>query len=964
MMRGKIFWRILGHFSILLIVISVMTLLMLQSTKQIRSHFQLSSLNLSIVRDLQALQLTISTMKGNVEDFLATRNKRFFDQYDEAQKDFDITTQRLLSAVKDQPLIYDQVQELESHVEDWIVQIAEPKVTLRETNLDPREYSRLLNDLTEYESEEGFLPKSQNIIRELYGYETSGVDSELKTAAKLSSKLDNLIWLVFITVTVVSILVGVFLARYIRSPVKLLQEGTQKLIEGKFEQIEVKRTDEIGQLAENFNRMTQLLYERDQKIQANYRRVEAYNEIITALNSTKTLDALRKESLRILAARTNSQVGAMYTYDEEKTTLYLVSEYGFSGVLMPQRSYALGEGIPGQCAADREVIDIRDVPDDVEYVVKLGIGEFKPKNIICHPILFQDQLLGVIVLGSLRNYSEDEIGIVNMSIPQVAVAMKNALNVVKTQKLSVEISAKNEMLRTQNLELGNANKIKADFLASMSHELRTPLNSIIGFTDLILKNSKQPLAAQQRSGLEKVLRNARNLLQLINDVLDISKIEAGRMTVFIEPATIESIIANCVMTLEPLIGDKPVKIMQSVQADIPELKTDAQKMRQVILNLLSNAAKFTEEGEIAVSATRDNKHVKIAVKDSGIGIEKKNVDLIFEEFQQVDSSRTKKHGGTGLGLPISRKLARMLGGDLTVETELGKGSTFTMTALIELELEVSAPKIPKAAEKEKIQPAPVEFEAIEEKEGRQVPDSSLILSIDDDPEVIEIIRNYLTPEGFSVIGAKNADEGIQKARELHPNLITLDIMMPGKDGWQTLRNLKADPSTRSIPVIIHSIIDNKPLAIGLGAEEYLAKPIDPNQLIKTAKRYLLGKQRPIVIADDNEDFVQLTTDILEAEGFRCVAAYDGREALEKLKQHQPALLLLDLIMPVMDGFEVVDAMQKDPVLRKIPVVIVTGKELTSQDQEHLSDKIESLLKKEGLTGDVISKKVREVLEQR
>ncbi len=189
MMRGKIFWRILGHFSILLIVISVMTLLMLQSTKQIRSHFQLSSLNLSIVRDLQALQLTISTMKGNVEDFLATRNKRFFDQYDEAQKDFDITTQRLLSAVKDQPLIYDQVQELESHVEDWIVQIAEPKVTLRETSLDPREYSRLLNDLTEYESEEGFLPKSQNIIRELYGYETSGVESELKTAAGMPAEL-------------------------------------------------------------------------------------------------------------------------------------------------------------------------------------------------------------------------------------------------------------------------------------------------------------------------------------------------------------------------------------------------------------------------------------------------------------------------------------------------------------------------------------------------------------------------------------------------------------------------------------------------------------------------------------------------------------------------------------------------------------------------------------------------------
>lgn len=964
MIRGKIFWRILGNFATLLVVIAVMTFLILQSTSQIRSHFQVSSIKLNVVRDLHLFQRQIAGMKSNLENFLGTGDRQFLNDYDKAHDGFDARIQMLQSAVKNDTLMYQRLREIQSIIEDWVLFVAERKLQLNDKNLAAQEYSRQLREITNYEVRERFIERAQDIIDHMFTMETSSQDTQLRTATELSNQLDNFIWVINILVALFSIVLGVVLARYITDPIKLLQEGTTKLIEGKFEQIEIRRTDEIGQLATNFNRMTQLLFEHDLKIQSNYRRLEAYNEIITALNSTKTLEALRNESLRILAARTHSQVGAMYTYDEEKATLYLVSEYGFTGATMPHRSYAVGEGIPGQCAADREVINIQDVPDEVEYVVKLGVGEFKPKNIICHPILFQNQLLGVIVLGSVRNYSEDELGILSMAIPQVAVATKNALNVLETQKLSIEISAKNEMLRTQNLELEKANKVKADFLASMSHELRTPLNSIIGFTDLILKSSKEPLTGHQRSGLEKVLRNARNLLQLINDILDISKIEAGRMTVFIEPITIESIISNSLMTVEPLIGDKPIKVVQRIQPGIPELKTDTQKMRQVILNLLSNAVKFTEEGEISVTVARDDKHVSVAVKDSGIGIEKKNLGLIFEEFQQVETSTTRKYGGTGLGLPISRKLARMIGGDLTVKSELGKGSTFTMTALINLEPTISPLRPPKPAELEKIEPAPVGPEAVEGTAGAQVPDGSLILSIDDDPEVIEIIRNYLTPEGFSVVGARNGNEGIQKARELRPNLITLDIMMPEKDGWQTLRELKADPATRSIPVVIHSIIENKPLAIGLGAEEYLAKPIDPNQLIRTAKRYLLGKQKPIMVVDDNDDFVRLTTDILEGEGFKVVAAYDGREALEKLKQHQPALILLDLIMPVMDGFELVEALQKDAVLRKIPIVIVTGKEMTSQDEVHLSHKIQSLLKKEGLTGEVITKKVREVLAQR
>ena len=963
MIRGKIFWRVLGHFSILLIVISVMTFMMLRSTQKIRSYFQVSDVNLNIVRDLQSVQISINAMKVNVEDFLATRNKRFYDQYDGAKKKFDNTISILLPTVSEDAIKFSQMGSLKSYVEDWIEQIAESKVALREQNLDPAEYGRRLNVLTEYERREAFLENSQILLTGMYSVETLGLSTQLETATELSEQLDKFIWIINILVGMFSIILGVVLARYITGPITVLQDGTQKLIEGKFEQIEINRTDEIGQLGKNFNRMTQLLFEREQKIQVNYRRVEAYNEIITVLNSSKTLDALRGETLRILAARTNSQLGAMYAYDEDKAILYLASEYGFAGPLMPHRSYVLGEGIPGQCAADREVINIQNVPDDVEYSVKLGIGEFKPKNIICLPVIFQQQLLAVIVLASLKNFGEEELEILNMAIPQVSVAVKNAMNVLETQKLSVEISAKNEMLNTQNLELERANKVKADFLASMSHELRTPLNSIIGFTDLIMKSKKDPLSPQQRNGLEKVLRNARNLLRLINDVLDISKIEAGRMSMFIEPATVANIVSHCAMTIEPLIGDKPIKVVQHVESGIPELKTDTQKMRQIILNLLSNAAKFTEEGEISVTASRVDKHVRIAVKDNGIGIDKDHIGLVFEEFRQVDSSTTRKYSGTGLGLPISRKLARLLGGDLTVESELGKGSTFTLTTLIELEATAGIPTIPKPPEREKIQAPLAPERELREKIPVEVADEALILSIDDDPEVIEIIRNYLTPEGFSVIGANNGTEGIQKARELRPKLITLDIMMPEKDGWQTLRELKADQSTRSIPVVMHSIIENKPLALGLGAEDYLAKPIDPNELIKTAKRYLYGKQKPLMVVDDNEDFVRLTTDILEAEGFQCVTAYDGREAMEKLKQYQPALILLDLIMPVMDGFEVVDAMQKDPVLRKIPVIIVTGKEVSSQDQEHLSHKIESLLKKEGLTADVISNKVREILSQ-
>jgi signal transduction histidine kinase/CheY-like chemotaxis protein len=362
-----------------------------------------------------------------------------------------------------------------------------------------------------------------------------------------------------------------------------------------------------------------------------------------------------------------------------------------------------------------------------------------------------------------------------------------------------------------------ASQAKSTFLANMSHELRTPLNAIIGFTRLVKRRSGDDLPQKQAENLDKVLDSADHLLDLINEVLDLSKIEAGRIDVQPTTFNIESLIKACLETVKPLVKSPQMKLKMKVESGLPPVYTDQEKVRQILINLLGNAIKFTKKGSVTVTAKRHKDNLKLAVADTGIGIPKDDLERIFDEFQQVDASSTRQYGGTGLGLSISRHLAHLLKGDINVASTLGKGSTFTV--LIPLRYA--------ALEETSADPDAVD------REEADIPDEDLpvILAIDDDLNALYLLKENLSEAGYRVVGVRSGEKGLKKARSLQPVVIILDILLPSESGWEILSELKADPATSDIPVIVLSIVDDIERGYRLGASDYLVKPCDRDKLM-------------------------------------------------------------------------------------------------------------------------------------
>jgi PAS domain S-box-containing protein len=368
-----------------------------------------------------------------------------------------------------------------------------------------------------------------------------------------------------------------------------------------------------------------------------------------------------------------------------------------------------------------------------------------------------------------------------------------------------------------------ATRAKSEFLAKMSHELRTPMNAIIGFTRLVMRRCKDILPAIQSDNLGKILISAERLLALINDILDLAKVEAGRIDIRPVTFAVEPLILECLHSVEPMLKSEKVQLVADMSPDLPPLTTDKDRLHQILTNLLSNAVKFTENGSIKILATRRGEEITIAVADSGIGIPAQALERIFEEFHQVDGGTTRQYGGTGLGLSISRHFARLLGGDITVQSRVGHGSIFSVT----IPIKYGAYR----------RPARDAQSLTDHNRGtRAVPQQKTILAIDDDPNMVYLLRENLAEAGYYVVGAATADEGRRKARELRPFAITLDILMPKRDGWQVLHELKTDTSMRDIPIIVLSVVDNKELAFRLGAFDCLLKPVDRDLLLAALSR--------------------------------------------------------------------------------------------------------------------------------
>ena len=499
---------------------------------------------------------------------------------------------------------------------------------------------------------------------------------------------------------------------------------------------------------------------------------------------------------------------------------------------------------------------------------------------------------------------------------------------------------------------------KSRFLANMSHELRTPLNAVIGITEMLLEDVEESKQESLIEPLQRIERAGKHLLHLINEVLDLSKIEAGKLEFHYEDVSIRPTIDDAVGAVQALAAKNSNRLVVECADDVGTLHADATRLRQIILNLLSNACKFTEKGTVTVKAAREKRDgelwLQIRVVDTGIGMSKEQLDRLFQEFMQADSSTTRKYGGTGLGLAITDRLCRMMGGTIEVKSEPNAGTTFT----VRLPIVVRPADVAKAASETEARTRAIAQSSASR--GR----TNRILVVDDDPTVRDLMRRFLSREGFDVVTAKDGAEGLALARELHPSLVTLDVLMHEMDGWATLQTFKADPELSHIPIVMMTVVDEKEKGFALGATHYLTKPIDRAKLTSILRDFKTPEiSRRALIVEDDATTREMLRRVLTADGWEVSEAGNGREALDHLRLGKADLILLDLLMPEMDGFEFLSALRMKPESNATPVIIVTGADLSDEERRRLSGAVEHILEKSAFRKEELLLHIRQLVTQ-
>ncbi len=768
------------------------------------------------------------------------------------------------------------------------------------------------------------------------------------------------ITIVFIIIIFLIIGIGVLmsfgLTRLIVKPVKRLHHGTEIIGNGDFDyRIEIKTRDEIGQLADSFNNMAKelksnisMLKEDEEKYRTLF---EASNDAVLIMDTEKFLEC-NDQTLKIFGCAREDIIGQ--------------SPIKFSPPTQPDGSLSKKSATEKIMAAfhgeHQRFYWQHTRLDGSTFDAEVSLNPTHLGNKAVVQAVVQDISERKKAEEKIKEYSRNLEGMVEERTSGLEAAQEAMLNLVEDLNDSKdELEKKALELEKMNIKIQEATRLKSQFLANMSHELRTPLNSIIGFTGIILQGIVGELNDEQNKQLNMVYESAKHLLGLINDILDLSKIEAGKIEIIPVQFDVKELIGTVEKMISPMIEEKGLILEVAISEDIPAtICNDKNRIKQVLINLLSNATKFTETGQISLvvrssmlvpgSSLEDFKKEELSsivfsVTDTGIGIKPEHLPNVFDEFKQIEGPLKEKPTGTGLGLAISKNIVEMMGGRICAESEYGKGSRFQFTIPIKEIAEAKRPPV-------------ISPEALD-------PNKKLVLTIDDEVEAQEIVKTYLKTEGYEVIQAYNAMEAMELAKKYHPFAITLDIVMPGKDGWDILHELKKDPKTKSIPVICISILDNREMGISLGAIEYIVKPINKDQLMEELQR-LEERFRiyDILIVDDEPQAIEILAQYLtEGKKYMVRKAYGGKDGLSRVKEGRPDLIILDLMMPEVDGFEVIRNLKKSEETKDIPIIIVSAKKLTQEEIEYLNNNIEKIIRKGDFSKEELLEDIKRFLEK-
>ena len=743
---------------------------------------------------------------------------------------------------------------------------------------------------------------------------------------------------------------------------------------------------------------------RDQKILDDWFK-NGQNELNTIIRGDKSSAELTEQALAFIAAYLGAGVGIFYVFDEKEAVLKMAASYALTASKGLNERIALGEGLAGQAALEKKALTLQETPPDY-LCISSGLGESRPAHIVALPLLYNDDLVGLLEIGSFTTFSEDHV----MFLQQIMEALAIAINVNKSrqqvnklleqtqgqaeelqvqqqelQQTNEELEERAEMLEQQREqirlknrtleetwgelqykadELERVSTYKSEFLANMSHELRTPLNSLMILSSLLKDNREGNLTVKQVEFAATINGAGRDLLNLINDILDLSKIESGHMEFHYEDLPLFEVGAQLEAVFNPIAGERGIGFSVTLDDAAPKtITTDVQRTQQILKNLLSNACKFTAQGAVALhvytptsgESPLKTPSVAFRVTDSGIGIPTDKQLLIFNAFQQADGSTSRTYGGTGLGLSISRQLARSMGGEISVTSVVGTGSTFTLYLPLKgiceignkgpVEAPISAipmsPITKPPTKSSDLLPTPLPDDREHVQEG-----GKSILIIEDDLTFAGILVTMVRDRGFAALVAADGESGIAMAERYQPSAIILDVMLPRIDGWGVMRSLKDNAATRHIPVHFATCLEERQKAMSMGAIGYVTKPLSSEQMESvfcTLENAIDRTMKMLLIVEDDPAQVQAMVALLEERAVTITVAESGAKAVELLSSKQFDCIVLDLGLADMGAFELLEELKKLDPERRIPVIIHTGRELTHEDEKRLHHYAESII---------------------